>query len=189
MNENLEPEIKHKKLITFISIVVPLVVASLFGIKIPNVGPFHVLPPIYATINGITALTLVLAIVAIKNKKRFLHETLMKSAMLMTLSFLVMYIIYHMTSDSTVYGDINGDGELSPAEALEVGSTRFIYILILISHIILSVLVLPLVLITYSRALSKAFVKHKKIARMAFPIWLYVAITGVVVYTMISPYY
>jgi len=100
-----------------------------------------------------------------------------------------MYIICHMTSDSTVYGDINGDGVRSAAEAESVASTKMIYYIILISHICLSVLVLPLVLVTYSRALSKAFIKHKKIARFAFPVWLYVAVTGVIVYLMIAPYH
>lgn len=175
MSEDLEPEMKYRKLITIVSIVIPIAVAALFVIRIPNVGPFMFLPPIYATINAITALLLIAAIIAIKNGKRKLHERLMKTCMMMTASFLVMYIIYHMTSDSTVYG-----GE---------GSLKYIYYFILISHISLSVLVLPLVLITFSRALSESFDKHKKIARFAFPVWLYVAVTGVIVYLMISPYY
>jgi putative membrane protein len=175
MSEDINPEIKYRKLITIVSIVIPIAVAALFVIRIPNVGPFMFLPPIYATINAITALLLVVAILAIKNGKRKLHEVLMKTCMLMTASFLVMYIIYHMTSDSTAY-----EGE---------GALKYIYYFILISHIILSVLVLPLVLITFSRALSESFDKHKKIARFAFPVWLYVAVTGVVVYLMISPYY
>jgi putative membrane protein len=175
MSEDLEPEMKYRKLITIVSIVIPIAVAALFVIRIPNVGPFMFLPPIYATINAITAVLLIAAIIAIKNSKRKLHELLMKTCMMMTASFLVMYIIYHMTSDSTVY-----EGE---------GALKYIYYFILISHIILSVLVLPLVLITFSRALSESFDKHKKIARFAFPIWLYVAVTGVIVYLMISPYY
>jgi putative membrane protein len=175
MSEDLEPEMKYRKLITIVSIVIPIAVAALFVIRIPNVGPFMFLPPIYATINAITAVFLIVAIIAIKNGKRKLHERLMKTCMMMTASFLVMYIIYHMTSDSTEYG-----GE---------GSLKYIYYFILISHISLSVLVLPLVLITFSRALSESFDKHKKIARFAFPVWLYVAVTGVIVYLMISPYY
>ena len=175
MSEDINPEIKYRKLITIVSTVIPIAVAALFVIRIPNVGPFMFLPPIYATINAITAVFLIVAIIAIKNGKRKLHERLMKTCMMMTASFLVMYIIYHMTSDSTVY-----EG---------AGSLKYIYYFILISHITLSVLVLPLVLITFSRALSESFDKHKKIARWAFPIWLYVAVTGVIVYLMISPYY
>lgn len=177
MSDNLDPEVKHSKLITVVSIVVPLVVAALFGVKLTdNVKPLYpFLPPIYASINALTAILLVFAIVAIKQGKRKLHEGLMKTCMALTSSFLVMYIIYHMTSDSTHYGG--------------VGAIKYVYFIILISHIMLSVLVLPLVLITFSRGISKAFEKHKKIARLAFPIWLYVAVTGVVVYLMISPYY
>jgi putative membrane protein len=189
MSDKLDPEIKHRKLITVVSITVPLVVAALFVIRIPNVGPFLFLPPIYASINALTAVLLVLAVLAIKNGKRKFHEGLMKTCMFLTSSFLVMYITYHMTSDSTVFGDINGDGKLSITEADLVEGSRLIYVIILLSHILLSVLVLPLVLITFSRGLSQSFVKHKKIARWAFPIWLYVAVTGVIVYLMISPYY
>jgi putative membrane protein len=133
------------------------------------------LPPIYATINAITALVLILALWAIKNKNRKLHEGLMKFAILLSVSFLIMYIAYHMTSDSTKFG-----GE---------GAVKYVYYFILITHILLSVIVIPFVLITYVRAISQNFERHKKIARITFPLWLYVAISGVVVYLMISPYY
>lgn len=170
-----QEEKKYNRWIVILSIAIPLVVAVLFGIKIPNVKPLSFLPPIYATINGITAVILVLAVIAIKNKKRLLHERLMKTCIILSVSFLVMYVAYHMTSDSTPYG-----GE---------GIIRSVYFVILISHILLSIGIIPLVLITYVRALSKRFDKHKKIAKITFPIWLYVAITGVIVYLMISPYY
>lgn len=168
-------ENKYKKLTILISIVLPLAVAALFGIKIPNVEPLSFLPPIYAGINGVTAILLIAAVIAIKNKKRALHEKLMKTSLVLSLLFLVMYVAYHMTSDSTVFGG--------------VGVIKYVYYFILITHIVLSIAIIPLVLITYTRALSQIFDKHKKIARIAFPLWLYVAITGVVVYVMISPYY
>ncbi|NAS32096.1 DUF420 domain-containing protein [Flavobacteriaceae bacterium R38] len=168
-------EKKYKRWIVILSIAIPLVVAVLFGIKIPNVKPLSFLPPIYATINGITAVILILAVIAIKNKKRLLHERLMKVCIVLSVSFLVMYVAYHMTSDSTPYG---GEGVI-----------RSVYFVILISHILLSIGIIPLVLITYVRALSKRFDKHKKIAKITFPIWLYVAVTGVIVYLMIAPYY
>jgi putative membrane protein len=133
------------------------------------------LPPIYATINGITAVLLVWAVMAIKKGNRRLHENLMKTAIGCSLAFLVMYIAYHMTTDSTSYG---GEGVL-----------RYVYFFILLSHILLSIAVIPLVLITYVRALAERFDKHKKIAKITFPIWLYVAVTGVIVYLMIAPYY
>lgn len=168
-------EIKYKKLILSLSVVIPIAVAVLFRIKIPNVEPLSFLPPIYAGINGLTAVLLIAALVAIKKKNVALHETLIKFSMGLSAAFLVMYVAYHMTSDSTPYG-----GE---------GAMRYIYFFILVTHIVLSIVIIPFVLITFSRALSKQFDKHKKIAKIAFPLWLYVAITGVVVYLMIAPYY
>jgi putative membrane protein len=170
MNEN-----KYKKFTVVISIVLPLAVAALFGIKIPNVEPLSFLPPIYASINGLTAILLVAAVIAIKNGKRQLHERLMKSCLVLSILFLGMYVAYHMTSNSTEFG---GDGGI-----------KYVYYFILVTHIVLSIAIIPLVLITYTRALSEAFDKHKKIAKITFPLWLYVAVTGVIVYVMISPYY
>jgi putative membrane protein len=143
-----------------------------FGI---HLEPFSFLPPIYATINGITAVVLVSAVIAIKNGKRKLHERLMTSAIALSLTFLVMYVAYHMNADSTKFG---GEGVI-----------QFVYFFILISHIFLSIAVIPLVLITYVRALAERFDRHKSIAKITFPIWLYVAVTGVIVYLMIAPYY
>ncbi|WP_046755146.1 DUF420 domain-containing protein [Kordia jejudonensis] len=168
-------EKKYKNWIIILSIAIPLVVAALFGVKIPNATPLTFLPPIYATINGITAIALIAAVIAIKNKKRKLHENLMKTCIGLSVAFLGMYVAYHMTSDSTSFG-----GQ---------GTIRYLYFFILITHIVLSIIIIPLVLITYVKALAKRFDKHKKIAKITFPIWLYVAITGVIVYLMISPYY
>ena len=168
-------EKKYNKWIVILSVAIPLAVAALFGVKIPNVEPLSFLPPIYATINGLTALILLIALWAIKNKRQILHERLMKTAILCSVLFLMMYIAYHMTSDSTTFGG--------------VGTIRYVYYFILITHVILSVVVIPFVLITYVRAITKNFEKHKKIARTTFPLWLYVAISGVVVYVLISPYY
>lgn len=172
-------EKKFNPFIVIVSIVIPVVVAILFGVKLKDFGyevePLSFLPPIYATINGITAVVLVGAVLAIKGGRVFLHKRLMTTAISLSVLFLVMYVAYHMTSDSTKFG-----GE---------GAIRTVYFFILISHILLSIAVIPLVLITYVRALANKFDKHKKIARITFPIWLYVAVTGVVVYLMISPYY
>jgi putative membrane protein len=162
------------KLIVAVSIVIPLVVALLFRVKVEGYD-FSFLPPIYATINGITAFLLVVALWAIKRGKKSLHERLMKVNLASSLLFLVLYVTYHMTSDSTPYG-----GE---------GAIRYLYYFILVSHILLSILVIPLVLFTYLRAYLGEFERHKKLARITFPIWLYVACTGVLVYLMISPYY
>jgi len=167
-------EKKYNKQITIVSIIIPIVVALLFGIKLDVELPVF-LPPIYASINATTAVILIVAIWAIKNKKVQLHERLMKTAIVFTIVFLILYIAYHMTSDSTEY---RGEGML-----------KYVYFTILISHILLSVTVIPFVLITFVRGISGDFVKHKKIARIAFPLWLFVAVSGVIVYLMISPYY
>ena len=166
---------KFTPYIWLISIVIPVVVAILFTVRIPNVASLSFLPPISATVNGITAVILLLALKAIKSKNIKLHKNLMKTAIALSLIFLLMYVAYHMTSDSTPYG-----GE---------GFIRYVYFFILISHIILSIGIIPMVLFTYVRAFTKQFEDHKKIARYTFPIWLYVAVTGVIVYFMISPYY
>ena len=166
---------KYIPWVWIISITVPVIVAILFLIRIPNVNSLTFLPPVYAAINAITAIVLTLAYFAVRNKKIALHERLMKSAIALSVVFLVMYVAYHMTSDPTPYGG--------------VGISRPIYYFILISHILLSIGIIPLVLVTYVRAISKLFSDHKKIARYTFPIWMYIAVTGVIIYLMISPYY
>jgi len=165
---------KYNKWIVILSIAIPVVVAILFGVKIDVKLPVF-LPPIYAIINAFTAIVLIAAFWAIKNKKVKLHERLMKTAIISSVFFLVMYVAYHMTSDSTKYG---GEGVL-----------KTVYFILLISHIILSIAVIPFVLITFVRAITNNIELHKKIARYTFPLWLYVAISGVLVYLMISPYY
>jgi putative membrane protein len=170
---------KYNKWIVVLSIVIPLIVALLFGINLRDLGfdvePLTFLPPIYATINGFTALILVIAFWAIKNKHIVLHENLMTTAIGCSAAFLIMYVAYHMTSDSTKFG-----GE---------GVSKYIYYFILLTHILLSIVIIPFVLITYVRAITNDIERHKKIAKITFPMWLYVAITGVIVYIMISPYY
>jgi len=164
----------YNKLIIAVSILIPLLVAVLFGVKVPGYD-LSFLPPIYATINGITAILLVTAVVAIKRKNRIVHERLIKTCVLLSATFLVLYVLYHMTSDSTRYGG--------------AGPIRYVYFFILITHILLSVGVIPMVLFTYLRAWRGEFSRHRAIAKYTFPLWLYVAVTGVIVYLMISPYY
>ncbi|MBZ0328443.1 MAG: DUF420 domain-containing protein [Altibacter sp.] len=166
---------KYTVWVWILSILIPVAVGVLFSVRIPGVERMGFLPPIYATINGITALLLIIAVIQIKKGNRKTHERLMKTAIVLSVLFLAMYVTYHMTSDSTKFG-----GE---------GAIKYVYYFILITHILLSILVIPFVLITYVRAISGNFTAHKKIAKITFPLWLYVAITGVVVYLMIAPYY
>jgi len=179
--------------IIIVSIVIPIAVAILFTVKLKDFGievePLSFLPPIYASINGLTALLLLMGVMAIKNGNKKVHERFMTMAIACSVVFLVMYVAYHMTADSTVYGDIDGNKILDATEKANAGSIRYVYLFILLSHIALSIVIIPLVLITYVRALAARFDKHRKIAKITFPLWLYVAVTGVVVYLMISPYY
>ena len=160
--------------IKIISVAIPVIVAILFGVRVDYELPIF-LPPIYSSLNALTAVLLVLALIAIKSKKIKLHQRLMQTCIALSLFFLVMYIAYHMTTDPTTFG-----GE---------GYVKSLYFFILISHIILSIALIPLVLISYVRAFQEEFPAHRKISKITFPIWLYVAVTGVVVYLMISPYY
>ena len=177
--EDNSVEKKYGFWIIFLSILIPVAVAILLSVRLKDFGftptPLHFLPPIYATINGLTAIILIIAVIAIKNKNRKLHENLMKSAIALSVIFLLLYIAYHLTTDATKYGG--------------TGVSRTIYFILLISHISLSIITIPLVLVSYVRALAQKFDKHKQLTRYTFPIWLYVAVTGVLVYIMISPYY
>ena len=164
----------YNKLVIVLSILIPLIVAVLFRVKIDVELPIF-LPPIYATINALTAIILVVAVWAVKNKKVKLHEKLMTVAIMLSALFLLMYVAYHMTSESTKFG-----GE---------GAIRTFYFIVLISHIVLSVAVIPFVLITFVKGITNNIEKHKRIARITFPLWLYAAISGVIVFVLISPYY
>lgn len=179
MEESLNKEKKYSKWIWLLSIVIPIVVAILFTVNLQKLGydvkPLTFLPPIYAAINGITAVLLFWAVAAIKKGNKALHERLIKCCIACSLAFLAMYVAYHMTSIETKYG---GEGIL-----------RSIYFFILITHILLSIIIIPFVLFTFVRGISGSYERHKKLARITYPMWLYVAVTGVIVYLMISPYY
>lgn len=170
---------KYRTWIIILSVLIPLIVAVLFRVNLRDLGfdvqPLMFLPPIYATINGATAILLIWAVMAIKRGNQRLHENLVKICIACSVAFLAMYVAYHMTSVSTPYG---GEGWL-----------RTVYFIILISHIILSIIIIPFVLVTFVRGLLGNYTSHKKIARVTYPLWLYVAVTGVIVYLMISPYY
>ena len=166
---------RHKPLIIILSLVVPILVALLY--ITPRLDGFEIdfLPLVNATINGTVFFILIFAIKAIKNKNRKLHERLIYLSLILSTLFLLSYVVHHATHDPVSYG---GEGFL-----------KYCYYFILISHITLSTIIIPLVLVTLSRALKEKFEAHKKIAKITFPIWLYVSATGVLVYILISPYY
>jgi len=176
MNTILEDPKKIKQAraaIIVASIAIPVVVAVLFGLPPVEGVDTSFLPPFYATINGITALLLIGALWAIKQKNMNLHRMFIRLSLFCSLVFLASYVAYHLTSESTVYG----------------GEYRTLYLFILISHIFLSIAVVPMVLFTYLFAWQGNYKRHKRWTKITWPLWFYVAITGVVVYFMISPFY
>jgi len=171
--------VKKKRLLAIrvLSVAIPLVVALLLGIREKlDLGEWvYNLPHVIASLNSLTAICLIMALVAIKKKNIKLHQSLNTTALALGALFLICYVTYHASADSTPYG---GDGAL-----------KTIYYVLLISHIVLSVSVVPLVLLAFYHAWNGDFDKHKKVVKYTFPIWLYVSVSGVAVYALISPYY
>ncbi len=149
----------------------------------------HIFATINAIVNTLIAVLLVLALVAVKNGKYLLHKKLMMTALVLSIVFLVSYIAHHLLAGEAKFGDTNHDGILSDDEKLAVSSIRMAYYLILATHIFLAAIILPFILFTAYRALVAEFPAHKKLAKITWPLWFYVAVTGPIVYLMISPYY
>jgi putative membrane protein len=186
---------KEKNLTTpiiIVSIAIPLAVAFLIlvpQVKIDFGFNTRALPLFHAILNASTAILLVASLYFIKNGQIKAHKTANLIAVALSTIFLVSYVIYHASNPSTRFGDLNHDGLLSDDEKTRAGSLRYVYYFILSSHIILSGIIIPLVLFTLQRAFQEKFDKHRKLARITWPAWLYVAVTGVIVYLMINPYY
>ena len=182
---------KAKILIWAVSVIVFIAVAFLAEVKLNIHLSFnpHVFATFNAIVNSIVAILLLAALFAVKANKFYLHKKLMLAAIILSLLFLISYICHHLLSGDTKYGDLNHDGILSADEKTLAGSLRYVYYFILITHIPLAGIILPFILFTAYRALTADYVKHKKLARITWPIWFYVAITGVIVYLMIRPYY
>jgi putative membrane protein len=155
---------------------------------IPSFTPF--LPKLNAILNGTCSVLLLLSLYFIKKGNIAVHKRINIAAFCLSSIFLLSYILFHYLMKNDIrYGDINGDGVLSDAEKIVAGSTRYVYYVILITHIILAAGVLPLILLSFYRGLQMQVEKHRKLVRWTFPIWLYVTVTGVIVYLMIVPYY
>ncbi len=193
MERVIESNRTYLRVIQVVSVVIPIAVAVLlfapFNLTIGDQPWVKALPAVNAVINSATAVLLIAALVAIKKKNIKLHRNLMMSALVLGTIFLVSYIIYHASTTSTVFGDLNHDGVLSEVERTEVGSWRGIYVSLLLSHIGLSIVVVPFVLLAFYYALSNQIPKHQRIVKYTFPVWLYVSVSGVLVYLMISSYY
>ena len=181
-----------QNIILFLSIIIPLIVALLLFMpgKLAVSGGWNFyLPHINGSINTITSLVLLFGFIMIKRKNTDLHKKAMTTAFFLGILFLISYILYHSTTSSTIFGDVNRDGILDESETVLAGSMRSIYLLILLSHILLAIIVVPFVLFAFYFALKDKFEKHKKIVRFTLPIWLYVSVSGVAVYLLIRPYY
>jgi putative membrane protein len=149
----------------------------------------HVFAMINAGINSLVALLLIAGLILVKQKKYLLHKKVMMTAMFLSILFLVSYICHHLFAGETRFGDVNHDGIVTDLEKSAVGISRIIYYILLGTHIPLAGIILPFILFTAYRSLTGEFEKHKKLARITWPVWFYVAVTGVAVYWMISPYY
>jgi putative membrane protein len=195
MSEPISAPLQQKnftKAIIIVSIAIPAAVAFIILVpqaKIDFGFNTHILPLFHAVLNSTTAILLLASLYFIRHGQVRAHKTVNWIAVTLSAIFLVSYVIYHASNASTRYGDLDHDGLLSDAEKAQAGSMRYVYYFILTTHIILSGIIIPFVLFTLQRAYQEKFDKHRRLARITWPLWLYVAVTGVVVYVMISPYY
>lgn len=182
---------KAKWLIGIFSIVVftAIIFLSRYKLEVDLGFDVHIFATINAIINSMIAVLLIAALVAVKKMHYLLHKRLMMTALALSVVFLVSYIAHHLLAGEAKFGDTNHDGLVSDDEKLLVAGTRGVYYFILGTHILLAALILPFILFTSYRALTADFLAHKKLARITWPLWFYVAVTGPVVYWMISPYY
>ncbi len=191
MEKELSDNKVYLRIIYAVSILIPIVVAFLifFPAKFGAGGWVKLLPAVHAIINSLTVLTLLFALVAIKKGNIAIHRAFMFASLYLGVLFLVSYILYHSNVPSVKFGDVNHDGVVDGFEKAEAGTIRTVYLVILASHILLSILVVPFVLFAFYYALTGQISKHKKMVKYTYPVWMYVSITGVVVYFLIKPYY
>ena len=192
----LQPVIKKNDkqatiFIIAVSLIVFIAVTLLAKVKVEASLPFdaHVFAMINAILNSLVTVLLIAGMVAVKQKKYISHRNFMAAAIVLSVLFLVSYIAHHLLTDATKYGDLDKNGVIDAAEAAGISSTKTIYYILLLTHIPLAGIILPFILFTAYRALTGEFGRHKKLARFTWPVWLYVAISGVIIYLMISPYY
>jgi len=188
-----QPDLVLAKKLNIAAIVISVAVLFLVGlmrqVKLDVGIDFSFLPPIHASLNALCALSLIAALYFIKTKQVDLHQKAVYTALGLSFLFLLSYVAYHFTTPETIFGDLNGDRDLSPEEIALAGSSRTIYLIILLSHIVLAAVSLPFILFTFIRGYTGQYEKHKKMARWVYPIWLYVAITGPICYLLLAPYY
>jgi putative membrane protein len=197
MQNNFPPPVlkkndkKARLFIWIISIIVFTGIAFLSGVKLDVSLSFdpHIFAAVNAIINSCVAVLLIAGLLAVKSKRYFLHKRIMIAAIILSVFFLISYVCHHLLSGEAKFGDLNHDGIVSLDEKSLAGSLRYVYYFILITHIPLAGIILPFILFTAYRALSGDYEKHKKLVRITWPVWFYVAVSGVLVYLLISPYY
>ena len=186
-----EKSIKLTVYITTLAVTGLVIVLNQKWIPHPDTFPnlIYSLPKLNAFLNGSCSLLLIFSLMAIKNKNIALHKKLNLTAFLFSTIFLLSYVIAHYFIPDTKYGDVDHDGLMSATESIAVSGIKPVYVVLLLSHIFLAVVVLPMILLSFYYGLTNQVTKHKKLTRFSYPIWLYVTITGVIVYAMIAPYY
>lgn len=182
---------KARLLIYTVSVVVfaAVVVLSKYKLSVDLGFNVHVFALANAVINSMVAVLLLAGLLTAKQKNYALHKKIMLAAIVLSVLFLVSYIAHHLLAGETRYGDLNHDGLLSDDEKLQAGSMRMVYFILLFTHIPLAAIILPFILFTAYRALTGQYEAHKKLTRITWPVWFYVAVSGVLVYLMINPYY
>ena len=186
---NIQLEKKLNTAAWVVSVAVLLLVGAMRRFKIDLGIDFGFLPPIHATLNALSAVILLAALYFIKNRQVENHRRSIYAALACSALFLISYVLYHFTTPEVKYGDVDHDGVVSAAELAAVGGMRTVYLLVLATHIVLAAVILPFVLLTFNRAFTAQYERHKKMARWVYPLWLYVAVTGPVCYWMLKPYY
>lgn len=195
MEKSLQPNKPLEKKLNRLAVLISIVVLALVGLmrrpefKIKTNIDFSFLPPFHSTLNALAAVALIAALYFIKNKNIKAHRNAIYAALVLSGMFLLSYVVYHFTNEAVRFGDANFDGIVSDAEKAAVGGKRTIYLLLLITHVSLAGIILPFILLTFNRAFTNQFDRHKKIARWVYPLWLYVAVTGPICYLMLRPFY
>ena len=190
-NKELEKKLKIGAWVitALVLILVGLMRRPEFKIPLPDGVDLSFLPPFHATVNALLAIVLVMALYFVKQKNIEAHRKMIFVAMGLSILFLLSYVAYHFTTFETLFGDANKDGVVDAAEKALIGSTRTIYLLLLISHITLAGISLPFILFTFIKGFTNQVDAHKRMARWVWPIWFYVAVTGPICYLMLKPYY
>jgi putative membrane protein len=172
-----------------ISALVLLLVGAMRRIKFDLGADFSFLPPLHASLNALAALFLIVALYFIRRGMIGRHRQAIYGALVCSALFLISYVLYHFTTPEVLFGDLDHDGRLSDAERLQAGGRRTFYLIVLLTHIVLAAVILPFILLTFNRAFTGQYARHRRMARWVFPLWLYVAITGPLCYWLLRPYY